>query len=198
MGAVRSAVGRRRPAQGWWSCASAALAVCLFGASAPRAQEVTEPALKAAFVYNVAKFVEWPPAALPPAAQLTICVLNDRQFIEELTRAVKDRALLGHGITVLRVEPDGPFRSCHVLYVSGTPPARVAAIAQALADAPVLTIGDLDDFVKNGGIARLFFQNGRLRLDVNLGGARRSQLRINSRLLALAAHVFDGPLGREP
>lgn len=171
---------------------------CLLIAPTLRAQDVTEPALKAAFVYNMAKFIEWPPEVLPDAAVFTVCVLNDRQFGEEFERTVSDRLFGGHRIAVRRVAPDGLFRSCHVLYASGITAAQVMAIDAALAGAPVLTIGDTDHFVQDGGIARLFLQNGRLRFEVNLRVARRNRLQINARLLALAARVVDGPPGGRP
>jgi hypothetical protein len=91
------------------------------------------------------------------------------------------------------VELHGKLRSCHLLYVSGVTPAQVAEIVAAVGGAPVLTVGDGADFAKQGGIAQMFVENGKMRFDLNLGIAKLCRLRLSSKLLALAAHVHDGP-----
>ena len=163
--------------------------------SAARTQDVTEPSLKAAFVYRVAMFTEWPLDVLPATASFTACVVGDGPLGDALARAVKGRRLMGRGMNVSRVQPEGPLRSCHLLYVSGVTPAQVIAVLAAVRGAPVLTISDMDDFDRIGGIAHLFVENGRIRFDLNHDVARRSGLELSSKLLALAAHVQEGQAG---
>src|SRR5206468_7860140 len=81
--------------------------VCLLCASAAQAQDVTEPSLKAAFVYNFAKFIDWPSDALPAAGSFTACVLGDGRVLEALERTVKGRLLSGRSVSVSRVSVDG-------------------------------------------------------------------------------------------
>jgi hypothetical protein len=174
--------------------AGAIFAAFLLCVSTGRAQDVTEPSLKAAFTYNFAKFTEWPQDILPATATFTACVLGDGPILDALERTVKDRQLSGRGISVSQVHiEDGKLRSCHLLYVSGVTPAKVAAIAAALHGAPVLTVSDIDDFCELGGIAQMFVENGKMRFDLNLEVAKHSRLQLSSKLLALAAHVHDGP-----
>ena len=167
------------------------VAVLLF-ASAAGAQNVAEPSLKAAFIYNFAKFTTWPPDVLPVTGSFTACVIGDNSVFEALERAVKGRQVSGHGVAVQLVPPDGPARGCHLLYLSGVAPGSVATILTAIRGLPILTISDLDRFTGQGGIVQMFLENGRTRFDLNLDVARQSRLQISSRLLVLGAHVFDG------
>ena len=160
------------------------LAVLLAEAVAP-AQDVTAPALKAAFIYNFAKFTEWPGDVLPPKAPLVICVLGDKAVADALGRALKDRELSGHPLSMSYVAATGPVRTCQVLYLSEVPAAQAAQIVAGLGDAPVLTVSDLDGFAEFG-IVQLFFEHGQPGFAVNLDAAKRARLHISSRLLVLA------------
>jgi hypothetical protein len=150
------------------------------------AQDVTEPALKAAFIYNFAKFTEWPVSVVPASQPLVMCVVGDPAVSEALERAVKTRILDGHSMSVALVGPAGPQGVCHVLYVSGVTSAQAAKLVAGLRDTSVLTISDLDGFTELGGIAQFFFQHGMLRFNVQAESAKRARLQISSRLLALS------------
>jgi YfiR/HmsC-like len=176
-----------------WRYAGAAFAALMLCVSTGRAQDVTEPSLKAAFIYTFAKFTEWPEDILPTTATFSACVLGDSQIREALERTVKGRQFEGRGINVSQVQLAGKLRSCHLLYVSGVTPAQVTAIVLAVRGAPVLTISDIDDFAELGGIAQMFVENGKMHFDLNLGVAKVSRLQLSSKLLVLAAHVHDRP-----
>jgi hypothetical protein len=171
---------------------SAVLAALLLSTSTGRAQDVTEPSLKAAFIFNFAKFTEWPEDVLPTTATFAACVMRNSPIQSALERTVKGRLLSGRGISVAPVELGGKLRSCHLLYASGITPAEVALILAAVKGAPVLTISDVDNFAEQGGIAQMFVENGKMRFDLNLDVARRSRLQLSSKLLILAVHVHDG------
>jgi hypothetical protein len=175
------------------STAAVLAAAFLLCSSIGRAQDVTESSLKAAFIYSFAKFTEWPQDVLPSTATFSACVLGDGQIRDALERTVKGRLLLGRGISVSQVAPDGKLRSCHLLYVSRVTPAQMAAIVAAVRGTPVLTISDVDDFVRQGGIAQMFVESGKMRFDLNLEVAKQSRLDLSSKLLILAAHVHEGP-----
>jgi hypothetical protein len=172
--------------------AAAVLAAFVLCTSTGRAQNVTESSLKAAFIYNIAKFTEWPPDVLPPTATFTACVLGDNSTGDAFGRIVKDRQLSGRPITVSEVQPGVKLRACHLLYVSGVNQSQLTAIMTTVRGAPVLTISDLDDFVRGGGVAQLFMESGKIRFDINLDSAKDSRLQLSSKLLALAAHVRSG------
>ncbi|MEO8259466.1 MAG: TonB-dependent receptor [Acidobacteriota bacterium] len=134
--------------------ALAAMTVFLLMRAVALAQDVTEPSLKAAFIYNFAKFTEWPPEAVAAAAPFVMCVSGDRAVGDALERAVETRLLAGHTLTVVQMEPGGPQRGCHVLYVSGVTSAQVVQLVTRVRDVPVLTISDLDGFTEPGGMVR--------------------------------------------
>lgn len=166
--------------------ARAALVTLLLIRSSVAAQDVTEPALKAAYIYNFAKFTEWPPAAGPARATFVLCVVGDAAVGEALVRAVKDRALGGVNLSVSLVTSGEPPPTCRLLYISGVTAGRTAQLVGGLRGLPVLTISDLQGFTGLGGIARFFFHQGQLRFSVNIASAERAHLRISSRLLSLA------------
>jgi hypothetical protein len=151
------------------------------------AQDVTEPALKAAFIYNFAKFTEWPGDVMTTAGPLVFCVLGNPAIGDALERAVQGRMLSGHSIEVSRAESAGqPRAGCHILYVSGITAEQATKLVAGLRDAPVLTISDVSGFTQLGGMALFFFKHGQLRFSVRVEAARRARLQISSRLLALA------------
>lgn len=164
----------------------ASIAILLLTPMPGAAQDVTEPALKAAYIYNFAKFTDWPADVMPAGKPLLICVLGDAAIGDALARAVKGRALAGHITEVSQSAPDGPRGACHILYLSGVTASQAATLVAGLRDAPVLTISDVEGFTQLGGIAQFFFEDGQLRFNVDAGSARRARLQISSRLLALA------------
>jgi hypothetical protein len=165
----------------------AALAVLLLLPTPAPAQHVTEPALKAAFIYNFARFTTWPDDVMPSGEQVVLCVLGDAAIGEALERTVKGRTLAGHALGVSQPSVDAPLRAgCHIVYVSGMTADRAGKLIAGVRDAPVLSISDVDGFTKVGGIAEFFFEHGQLRFNVHLASARRARLQISSRLLSLA------------
>jgi hypothetical protein len=158
-------MGAVRMDQGFTRITRATIAALLLMQGLAFAQDVTEPALKAAFIYNFAKFTEWPTAVVPAAEPFVMCVVGDAAF------------------NVVRAEPT---RICHLLYVSGMTPGQAAQLVAGLRDLPVLTISDVEDFTELGGIAQFFFTHGQLRFSVQNESAKRARLKISSRLLALA------------
>jgi hypothetical protein len=151
------------------------------------AQDVTEPALRAAFIYNFAKFTEWPADVIPNGEPLVLCVLGDAAIEEALQQAVKGRTLAGHSMTVVQAAPVvRPLEGCHLLYISGLSAGQAAKVVAGLGAEPVLTISDAEGFTQQGGIAQFFFEHGQLRFHIHLESAKRARLKLSSRLLALA------------
>jgi hypothetical protein len=176
---------RRRP--GW----GAALAIASLLSARTHAQTASAPELKAAFLYNFAKFVEWPADSLPTWAPLVMCVLGDAAVADALEETVKGRTIEGHPLTTRRVKVDGPLRTCHVLYVSGVDAKRLHELLEGLSDSTVLTASDLDRFAQSGGVVNFFVDNGRMRFAVNIDSAQRARLQVSSKLLSLARIVKD-------
>lgn len=162
------------------------------------AQDVTEPSLKAAFVYNLAKFTEWPADVLPASAPLVTCVIGESPVAQALERIVKGRLVMGHPVSVVRLTPDAPHRACHLLYAAGLSMVQVGALGAAAQGAAILTVIDSDAATRPPMIAHLFVENGKLRFDLDHGLAKRSRLQLSSKLLPLAKRVYDEPIGAAP
>ena len=166
--------------------ARAAIAVVLLAPVPAVPQDVTEPALKAAFIYNFAKFTVWPTDVLPPEGPLVMCVVGGAAVAEALARTVKDRELDGRRLAVSLMALAESQSTCHILYLSGVTSGEAARLVARLRDLPVLTISDIEGFTELGGIAEVFFEHGRLRFTVQPAAAKRIRLQISSRLLALS------------
>jgi hypothetical protein len=159
------------------------------------AQDVTEVSLKGAFIFNFARFTEWPSESLPANAAVSACVVGDHGVGEALKRSVSGQKLNGRAIVVSILEPNGPLPSCHFLYVSGVARTRLAEIVYGVHDAPVLTVSDDDTFIKAGGMIQVFIESGKMRFRINPKSAKRAKLQLSSRLLALAELVeAEAPL----
>jgi hypothetical protein len=170
-----------------------ALSIALRSTSPIADQSASEPALKAAFLYNFAKFTEWPADALSEGGTLTLCVIGDAAVAKSLEHEVENRQIARHPLLVQQMKADGPLRTCHVLY-AGNPGTKLALqLLDAVTGAPVLTVSDMNRFAQIGGIAQLFIEAGRMRFAINVEAAQRSRLRLSSQLLALAKLVKDDP-----
>jgi hypothetical protein len=157
------------------------------------AQDVTEVTLKSAFVYNFVRFTEWPADALQPGAQISACVVGDPAVAEALAQTVKRRQLNGRTIAVTIVPSETPMPICHLLYVSGLADKSAIEIVSALRNTPILTISDIGEFAKKGGMVQLLAEAGKMRFKVNLRAAKRARLQLSSRLLAIAELVEEQP-----
>jgi hypothetical protein len=159
------------------------------------AQGTSEPALKAAFLYNFVKFAEWPAVAGPPDSALKMCVLGDEAVATALEHTVKDRHVDGHAMTVWRVNVDTALSSCHVLYVTGLDQRGLVRLIDRVKAAPVFTVSDFETFAALGGVGELFVENTKMRFALNPGSAQRAGIRLSSKLLSLAKIVKDAAEG---
>jgi uncharacterized protein DUF4154 len=173
---------------------AAAIAACLWTTASTHvaAAETTASTLKAAFLYNFAKFTEWPADALAPGQRLSLCVMGDASVADALEQTIQGRQLEGHELSVRVVKSSDPLRSCHLLYADRADGHMSTQVLQAVGGAAVLTVSDSDRFVEAGGIAQLILEGDRMRFAVNVDSARRSRLTLSSKLLNLARIVKDG------
>lgn len=149
-------------------------------------QRASEYSVKAALIYNIAKFVTWPASAFPgPGAPLTVCVLGADPFGSVLDETLKDRQIAGRPVIARRVAEPDP--SCHVLFVASSEYKRLGVILQKTHQASVLTISDLEGFSRNGGIVEFVTAQDRISFVINARAAGPG-LRLSARLLEIAAH----------
>jgi hypothetical protein len=147
----------------------------------------SEYQMKAAYLYNFAKFVEWPATALPADdSPLIIGVLGDDPFDGFLDSTVRNRRIGGHPLEVRRIKKLQEAKACQILFISGSEKKRWPEISAALAGGAVLTVSEnWDGFTADGGMIYLFMEGSRVRFDINNDAARRDGLKISSKLLLL-------------
>ena len=168
---------------------TALLAAALVSRAAFAGQDVSPPALRAAFLYTFVKFTDWSKDA--PTGPVAMCVLGDTAVADALVQVVAGRTVNGRDLTVVAVSPGRPLRTCHLLYVGGADAARAARALDEVAGAPVLTVGDGEAFVRQGGIAGLYIEAEKMRFAISPESAVRAGLRLSSKLLGLARIVKD-------
>jgi hypothetical protein len=148
---------------------------------------VTEAQAKAALLYNLLAFVEWPQGATGDKS-LVIGVAGDTEVLDAL-RQVGVRAIKGHPVAVRDVREEDDPTHCHVLYLAAARDRMTAGLLRRVTGAPVLTVGDASEFERRGGIVFVYFERARLRFDVSLSNANKAQLKISSKVLGLARSV---------
>lgn len=142
----------------------------------------------AAFVYRFPQFVEWPESALAGRETIDICVAEPNPFGGSLEELAQGEVLNGRPLVVREVAGTRALAGCHVLFVSSAT-ERAESLLRAVADRPVLTIGESADFLDDGGIINLHIVDRRIRFDVSATSALRSGLQLSSQLLDLALVV---------
>jgi hypothetical protein len=166
------------------------VSVLTFGSTAFAIDEgASAPALRAAFMYNFAKFTEWPANVIPRDQPMVFCVRDDAPMAEALEQILKGRAVGGHALAVRQVGLDNGLRACHLLYASGLDAKRTNELLGTVERLPVLTVGDFERFAQMGGVANFFVEDGKMRFAINIESAQRAGLRVSSKLLMLARIV---------
>ncbi|NEX21243.1 YfiR family protein [Thiorhodococcus mannitoliphagus] len=155
----------------------------------------TEADLRATFLVNFPLFIEWPSSAFDsPSAPLRYCVLGNSALSSSLEQALAGERIGGHPMQLAAAQDPAQWRRCHILYVdqrAAEPGPRVLA---AVEGAPVLSVGDTETFVREGGVVSLVHRGERLHPLINQAAAARAGIRISSKLLRLATLVSESPL----
>jgi YfiR/HmsC-like len=171
----------------------ALLAGCGLTASGAQPIVSSEYAVKAAFLYNFAKFIEWPAGALPgPRGPVAFCILGEDPFGGELEQTVAGKMVQGRPVVVLHTEHLDGLARCHILFVGASERSRFDQILAAVARRPVLTVGEDEQFRQAGGIINFVLRQNRVRFQIDRRAAERAGLRISSQLLELAEAVSPG------
>lgn len=165
-----------------WACPRAALA------------EPTEAEVKAALIFNLPHFVEWPATSYDsPTTPFLVAILGQDDVSAALEPMLLRKSIEGHPLIVRRVHTADEARKCQMLYVARSEKKHVDAILLTLHGASTLTVSDLDQFADRGGHINVVLEDQRVRMIVNRTSAEDSHLKISARLLALARIVIGTP-----
>jgi hypothetical protein len=163
-----------------------------------QAKPPTEYEIKAAFLYNFAKFVEWPPTVFRgPKVPLNICVFGRDPFGRALDDALLGKAIGDHPATLERARQISELASCHIVFISGGESPRLAEVLGSLRGRNVLLVGETEGFASAGGVIQFVLDENRVRFAINPDAANRAGLKISSKLLALATIVHDAARNSE-
>lgn len=167
------------------------MVACTSGSRQARAVPVDVAIVKAAFLYNFAKFTEWPVAVLPPGRGLSLCVLDDRPVADALSQTIKGHAIEGHDLGVQALAANASPAGCHLLYISAGEAMRSPQLLASMRELPVLTVSDAAAFAESGGIIQLSVENDHMRFAINPAAADRAKVRLSAKLLSLARIVKE-------
>jgi len=157
-----------------------------------RKTESAEYPLKLAFLYNFAKFVEWPADAFrSPGGALEICIVGHNPFSPDIENELRARPAGDHPVEFVSLKPTDALNACHIVFIPVTEKDQAARIVKSLKGAWVLTVGESEGFAVRGGIINFTVEEGNIRFEINRRGADRAGLKISSKLLRLANVVTE-------
>jgi hypothetical protein len=157
-------------------------------AAATEAQQPLEHQVKAAFLLNFTKFIEWPATVFADErSPLTICVLGEDPFEDTLDHMVDGEVVNGRKLVLQRIRRGTPPEVCRVLFISKSEKEVRKTLSGA--GPGVLTVGEGENFLADGGIIAFVMENRRVRFDINVTAAANAMLTINARLLSVARSV---------
>lgn len=151
--------------------------------------------VKTAFLFNFAKFIDWPPSSFAtPQFPFTICVLGLDPFGNVLDEALQGKVIGDRPLALRRLKDKAEARRCQIVFVSSSESAHLAEILISLQGANVLLVGETNGFAASGGTIEFTLEENHVRFSINTDAVNRSGLRFSSKLLALAKIVRDqGP-----
>jgi len=176
--------------------ASFAVILAMRPAIAMAQEQPTEYQVKAAFLFNFVKFIEWPAGSFREnGSRIRLCVLGEDRLGQELERIVAGKTVNGRTLEVVRVNLGERALHCQVLFVGRSQAGALRTMLATCRGEPLLTVGESPEFIRQGGAIRFLLLDNRIRFEVNLEAADQAGLKISSKLLALAQSVRGAPSG---
>jgi hypothetical protein len=150
-------------------------------------EEIDEYQVKAVFLCNFAKFVEWPAQTFKTADDpIVICVIGRNPFGKALETAASRSRAQGRKITVAEIAEVRPGCMCQILFVATIERKPLRSLLERIGESGILTVGESEGFTANGGVVNFKLVDSQVRFEINPDAARRENLRISSKLLTLA------------
>ncbi|MGH7992498.1 MAG: YfiR family protein [Limisphaerales bacterium] len=149
----------------------------------------SEYQIKAAFLYNFAKFVQWPPQAFAgPRSPMVIGMLGDNVFGDNLERTIRNKTIDNRPFEFREFHSVKEATNCQILFISPSEKKRLPKILNGLRGTSVLTVSETDHFIEDGGMINFDIEDNEVHFQINNAAAKRSGLIISSKLLSLATH----------
>ena len=159
--------------------------------------DAEEYQIKAAYLYQFTRFVEWPASSFKtPGADFELCVMGVDRFGVALSRLTQ-RSYNNHNIVLHFLKKADQVRDCQIIYISSSEVNHEAAILAKVVNSPVLTVSSLPGFVERGGIIGFVHTDNHIRFTINRGACEHHDLVCGAKLLEVAVKIVDGKNGGE-
>lgn len=175
----------------WRRCiVTAGFLVLLAAFPSLRAQPAApEYQVKAGFIFNFARFCEWPTPAMPPVGPIRIGVLDNGPIFATFALMLSGRSVGEHPIEVVPLDGSSAPGTCHIVFAPRSSPVAMPELLRLVGDGPVLLVGETEGFAVAGGVIGFVRRGDNIRLQVSLATARQRNLQLSSRLSGLAEIV---------
>ncbi len=187
-----------RPTQAlrWLAILLAAFAGFFYFAFAAAAQkpEPKEYEVKAVYLYNFGRFVQWPDSAAKDES-FAVCVLGSDPFGAILDSTIANETIDNRKLLARRITKPGDAAGCRILFISSSEAPRIEAILAALQNSSALTVSDMPGFITYGGMIQFVLTENKVRFQVNLTAANKAGLTFSSQLLKVATYIKNDSPG---
>jgi len=173
----------------------------LLGAGSVYAAEpptLSERQVKALFLFNFAKYVDWPAGAFTnSSAPIVIDVVGEDGFSDEFRRVAGDRTVNDRKVVIKQIEDTADLKDCQILFVGSSEKEHLTEILEKVKNSAVLTVGETDRFLIQDGMINFTKKENKIRLEINLVPAQRVNLKLSSKLLTVADVVLGKAEGEK-
>jgi hypothetical protein len=144
--------------------------------------------IKAAFLFNFAKFVDWPAEAFAATnSPIVIGVFGKNVFGNDLANTIRDKTVNNRRFQFITVASTAEATNCHILFISPSEKENLKKIVDGLHNASILTVSETGQFIEAGGMIDFVIQDNKIRFQISDEAAKKARLKISSKLLSLAA-----------
>jgi ribosomal protein S28E/S33 len=159
---------------------------------------LSERQVKALFLFNFAKYVDWPADAFSnTTAAIVIDVVGQDGIGDEFKQVTGDRTVNGRKVVVRQVDGTADIKDCQILFICASEKGRLQEILDAVKNSAVLTVGETDQFLTMEGMINFTKKENKIHLEINLAPAQRANLKLSSKLLTVADVVLGKPEGKK-
>ncbi len=157
------------------------------------ASRPSEFEVKAAYLFNFGRFVEWPPEAVPSnTTEFPICILGRDPFGKALDSTISGEKIEGREVVARRISAPAEATVCRVLFISASEDKQVKVILSTLGNLSILTVSDIPEFLDDGGMVQFVLTDQLIRFKIKIAASRQAGLNLSSQLLKVAAEVNGG------
>lgn len=157
--------------------------------NAAQAAAPIEYQVKAGYLFNFAKFVEWPATAANAHNEFRIGIIDDGDVFPIISSALDGKTVQERKVAAVHLKPDSDLKDCHVVFIARSKAGQVEHVLEAIGSAPVLTVGESEKFAAKGGAIGFVVVGENIRFEINLAATERAGLKVSSKMASMAIIV---------